>query len=148
MLIQPTSGSHAASVACQRPRGELQVRRLEGGEERPLVGREHGHDGRRPRVDADGVVHREEAAPGLDVAEVLVVERELRCVVCQDGDVEHVHCACRSQLRAVQHAFRRRLAVERQPVLDALAVSYAQRVRACGKTGELGLGFLSQIRSL
>lgn len=119
--------------SCQRSRGELQVRRLEGGEERPLVGRVERHDRRRPRVGGDRVVHREQPAPVLDVFVILIVERELRGVVREDGDVEHIHCACSSQLRPVHQAVRRRGAVEPQPVLDVLAVADANRVCACSK---------------
>jgi hypothetical protein len=119
--------------SCQRPRGELHVRRLEGGEERPLVGRVQRHDRRRPRVGADGVVHREQPMPTLDVPKVLVVKRELRRIVGQNRNVEHIHRARSSQLRPVHQFLRLRRAVKRQPILYAFAVPHAKRMCPCSE---------------
>jgi hypothetical protein len=127
---------HATSIACQSSRGELHVRRLEGGEEGALVSGVEGDDGSGARVRADEVVDGEEAAAVLDVLEILVVEGELRGVVVEHCDVEDVHCARRHELRAEQEAVGGRGAVELQAVLDVLAMAASDRMRTCKSVKE------------
>ena len=130
--------SHAASVAGQSSRGELHIRRFEGGEEGTLVGSVEGDDGGSAGVRAEEMVDGEQAAAVLNVLEVLVVKAELRGVVGDECDVEDVHCARRHELRAVHKAVGGRGAVELQTILNVLTMADSNRVRTCrGKANQI-----------
>lgn len=58
-LLELAAPSNSALVSCQRSRSELHIRRLEGREERALVGRVQRDGRRRAGVRAQQIVHGE-----------------------------------------------------------------------------------------
>lgn len=104
---------------------------MEGREEGSLVRGVERDDGGCAWIRAKLVVDGEETASVLNVLEVLVVECELRGVIVEDCDIEHIYSTCCPELSAIDDTVWGSWTIKLQTILDVFTVSYSESVSTC-----------------